>query len=141
MDRIPDFSLWVGNARDAMDLEGLAERGIRALVLLAIEVMPVIPARDLIVLRFPIDDGSSNEGGLLELAIASVARLLREGVPTLVTCAAGCSRAPAIAAAALALAGPMAPGAALAAIAQARRIDVSPGLWNAVEGILETLDL
>lgn len=53
---IPDL-LWIGNAFDARDLKSVLDRGIEAMVDLAIEEPPVSPTRELVYCRLPLVDG------------------------------------------------------------------------------------
>ncbi len=73
-----------------------------------------------------------NDEGLLDLAISTLATLIRTRIPTLVCDDSGLSRAPAVAAAALALAHHEAPEACLWRVAQDHHSDVSPGLWSEI---------
>ena len=129
MNRIKPYNLWVGHAGDGRALRELLDKGIRAIVQLAIEEPPVEPPRELIYCRFPLLDGDDNDAAVLSLAIRSVATLIRKGIPTLVCCGAGMSRSPAIAAAALSMVEPVGLEECLKRIAESHRTDVSPGLW------------
>src|SRR5687767_13688539 len=100
MRRVGEYSLWIGNARDARDIRGILDAGIEAIVDLAVDEPPVQPTRELIYLRFPLVDGSGNPPWLLATAVVGVENLVRVGVPTLVACGGGMSRSLAIAAAA-----------------------------------------
>ena len=93
--------------------------------------------RDLIYCRFPLLDGAGNDANLLELAINTLAGLIRMRIPTLVCCDMGLSRSPAVAAAALALAAHReAPEDCLQRVTQEHRSDVSPGLWSEITHLL-----
>src|SRR5262245_48646478 len=94
--------LWYGNARDARDVRGLLNLGIRAEIDVAIEEQASVLPRDVIYCRFPILDGAGNRGEVIRAAVYTVAEFVRSQVPTLVACGAGMSRSPAIAAAAIA---------------------------------------
>ncbi len=132
MRAVPPHSLWLGNSRDARDPQRLADAGIAAVVDLADnEPMAILP-RDLIYCRFPICDGGDNARWLLQLAIETVAQLLRANIPTLVACSAGMSRSPSIAAAALALVTRQSPSEALIQCIGTAAADVSPLLWRDV---------
>ena len=104
MTQIQPYSLWIGHAGEARDYERIADAGIEALVNLAAEEKCDRPPRELLYLRFPLIDGIGNRSGWLDLAVTSVANLLRLRVPTLVYCGAGRSQSPVIAASALAVA-------------------------------------
>ena len=103
MRQIHPHSLWISHARDAQDFKRVFDLGITALVQLAVEEPALQPPRELICCRFPLVDGPGNEPAVLSLAITTLANLLEKKVPTLVTCGAGLSRSPAIAAAALSM--------------------------------------
>lgn len=127
--------LWIGNAGDARQPAELLQAGIRAVVDLAYEELPPAPPRELILLRVPLTDGEDNAPESLELAIGSVERLLRPGIPTLVVCSAGLSRSPVIAAAAISRVDQIPLKTALEKIQQIRPLDVSARLLNDVEQI------
>ncbi len=95
--------LWIGNAADGRDCEGLLRAGVTAVVNLAAEESSPSLPRDMIYCHFPINDGSQDEPGVLEVAIRMLVCLLKNEVPTLVYCSAGMSRSPAIAAAAVSI--------------------------------------
>jgi hypothetical protein len=132
MDQIKPYNLWIGHAGYGRAVGELLERGIRAIVQLAIEEPPLEPARELIYCRFPLLDGDENDPDLLSLAIRSVAALIGKGTPTLVCCGAGMSRSPAIAAAALSMVEQAGLEECLKRIAESHRTDVSPALWAQV---------
>ena len=129
MDQIKPYDLWVGHAGDGRAFPGLLDKGIRAVVQLAIEEPPLKPPRELVYCRFPLLDGDDNDADVLSLAIRSLAALIRRGIPTLVCCGAGMSRSPAIAAAALSMVEQVEPEECLRRVAGHLRADVSPGLW------------
>ncbi len=128
-----DQLLYVGNALDARDLVSLHEHQIRAVVDLAINEPPAVLARDMIYCRFPINDGGGNSPATLELAIQTTVSLLRGQTRTLVACSAGMSRAPIIAAAALAALTEEAPDQWLAKLIASGPNDISPLLWADVK--------
>jgi hypothetical protein len=136
MTHITPYPLWIGHAADRHDFRGLFDRGIKAVVDLALEESPVQTPRELLYARFPLLDGSGNRGEILFLAVSTVATLLKMHVPVLLTCGGGVSRAPAIAAAALALLEDDAPETCLQRLAQQHPGDVSPGLWNEIIAVL-----
>ena len=94
MRQILPHSLWLGHARDAQDFKRVFDLGISALVQLAVEEPALQQPRELICCRFPLVDGPGNEIVVLNLAITTLANLLEQKVPTLVTCGAGLSRSP-----------------------------------------------
>jgi hypothetical protein len=122
--------LWLGNAADAGDYRRLFAAGVEALVQLAAEEPAVAPPRELTYCRFPLLDGAGNSAKLMHLAVATVAGLLRGHVPTLVCCGAGLSRAPAVAAAALAVWLRQPPEECLRRVAEQHPCDVAPALWG-----------
>jgi protein-tyrosine phosphatase len=99
--QITPFPVWVGHAGDGRAFRKLFDLGIRAVVQLAAEEPAIQTPRELVYFRFPLMDGTGNDLELLDLAIRSVASLIRKGILTLVCCGAGMSRSPAIVAAAL----------------------------------------
>src|ERR1700722_3244553 len=126
MRQIAGRPLWVGHVGDTRQPRPLLDAGISAVVELAdSEPMAILP-RELVGCRFPLSDGCPNSPWLLRLAVESVAILLRGGIPTLVCCASGMSRSVSIAAGGLVLSEGLALGEALAEIASAGPVDVSP---------------
>ena len=135
MRLVPGTRLFLGHVGDARDLRRLLDIGIEAIVDLAVNEPPLTPTRELVYLRFPLVDAPGNPPWLLRAAVEAVAGLVRADVPTLVYCAAGMSRTPCIAGAALALARGCSPADGLK-LAAAGPSDVSPGLWAEVEACL-----
>jgi hypothetical protein len=136
MRPLASSSLWLGHAGDARDLRGLLSAGFAALGDLAVNEPPLTVTRELVYCRVPIVDGTGNPPWLLQAAIETTATLARAKVQTLVFCAAGMSRSPAIAAAALARAQGRPAEECLAEILGDRGSDVSPGLWKEVVAAL-----
>jgi len=132
MNRIEGLPLWIGNAADGRDWKGIFEYGVRAVVQLAVEELPIDPPRDLLFFRFPLVDGEGNNPAILRLAIDGVARLIRADLPTLVCCAGGMSRSPAIAAAAISLADGTDIHQSLEAVTKSHPSDVSTALWDEI---------
>lgn len=138
MRAVKSYSLWIGNAGDARRVADLMNAGIRAVVdLAANEPVAALP-REIVYCRFPLLDGVGNELWLLRAAIATIAELLRDNVPTLVACSAGMSRSPALAAAAIALLTCRDPIECLLACVAGGPADVSPALWNDVVATLRS---
>jgi hypothetical protein len=137
MTQIQPYSLWIGHAGEARDYERIADAGIEALVNLAAEEKCDQPPRELLYLRFPLIDGIGNRSGWLDLAVTSVANLLRLRVPTLVYCGAGRSQSPVIAASALAVAFRKNPEDCLRRVVSQHPSDVSPGFWDEVKVVLD----
>lgn len=130
MDQIMPHALWVGMSDDCRDYGRLFQAGIRALVHLPFEESPPHSPREIICFRIPITDSAGNPEPLLTLAISAVADLLQMQIPTLVCCAAGVSRSPAITAAALSLVTQQPPEACLKLITHHHPCNVTAGLWN-----------
>jgi hypothetical protein len=137
MTQIEPYNLWIGHADDGRDYGRMGEEGIEALVSLAAEEPCEQPPRDLLYLRFPLVDGIGNRADWLDLAVTSIAKLLEMKIPTLVACGAGKSRAPTIAAAALAVAFDLNPEDSLRFIAAKHPSDVAPGFWDEVKVVLD----
>jgi hypothetical protein len=132
--RIDGSSLWIGTARDARDVRGVLDAGIEAVVDLAKMCEPVKPTRELVYLRFPLVDGGDNPPWLIRAAVDAVAGLARLGVPTLVACDGGMSRALVVAAAALGVLVPDGlPDEVLRRVAAGGPADVHPALWADVK--------
>jgi protein-tyrosine phosphatase len=136
MDQIPPHRLWIGHAGESRNYSHLLESGIKAVVQVALEELPLQPPRELVYLRFPLSDGGCNHAELIHLAIIATANLIQSRVPTLICCAAGMSRSPAIAAAALSVANRETPESSLSHVVRYRRADVSPGLWSEILEVL-----
>lgn len=130
VNQIQPYKLWVGHAGDARAFHEVFDRGIKAVVQLAIEEPPLHPPRELVYLRFPLLDGSGNDPAILQLAVRSVASLVEGGTPTLVCCGGGMSRSPAVAAAALSVVEDADVEQRLRRVTQSHPADVSPGLWD-----------
>jgi hypothetical protein len=129
LKQVNPYPVWLGHAGDGRAFRQLFDIGIRAIVQLAAEETPLQPPRDLVLLRFPLLDGTSNDPEILGLAIRSVAALIRQRIPTLVCCGAGMSRSPAIVAAALALAQQAGLDECLRTVTACGPVDLSSGLW------------
>ena len=138
MNQIKPYPLWIGHAGDGRAFQEAADRGIRAIVQLAIADPPLQPPRELIYCRIPLLDGCGNDTAVLRLAIDTVATLLRQGTPTLVCCGAGMSRSPVIVAAALSQVEHANLEECLKRVAEHHAANVSPGLWEDVRRGYET---
>ncbi|WP_417379206.1 dual specificity protein phosphatase family protein [Gimesia sp.] len=133
---IPNL-LWIGNTRDAHDVKNVHDLGISAVIDLALEEPAVTLTREIIYCRLPLIDGAENQPVVLKTAVKTVARLISEGVPTLVACSAGMSRSPAIVAAALSLVRETDFVTELKRLAEKYPADVAPGLWNSLQELLQ----
>lgn len=127
--RIAAWPLWIGHAGNARDPHCVRAHSIVAIIDLAIDEAPLVPAREIVYARFPLVDGPGNPAWVVRAAINTVAALLQQGTATLVCCSAGMSRSPAVSAAALSIVTRHSPGACLDQIARAGPTDVSPALW------------
>ncbi len=127
--------LYVGNALDARDLWLIYDKGIRAVVDLAINEPPAQLGREIIYCRFPLNDGDGNSNALVILAIRTIASLISHEIPTLVACSAGMSRAPCIAAGSIALMAGRDPDDCLSQLIADAPNDVSPILWAHVKRV------
>jgi hypothetical protein len=136
MQQIESMPLWIGHAGEGRDFRQVFALGIRAVVDVAMEEKPAPPPRELIYQRIPIVDGAGNHASMLNLAICTIASLLRMHLPTLVCCGSGMSRAPALTAAALSLVLEQPPETCLQKVITSHPHDISPGLW---QDIVETL--
>ncbi len=132
MNQIVPYALWLGHSGEGRDFKQIFDAGIRALVQVSAEEPPPQPPRDLVVCHFPLIDGSGNRADLLHLAIQTVAMLLRLRLPTLICSGSGVSRAPAVAAVALATILNEPAQQCLQRLVAAHPSDVSPGFWSEV---------
>jgi protein-tyrosine phosphatase len=92
----------------------------------------------MIYCRFPLVDGAGNDPELLSLVLSTLVTLLRRRIPTLVSCSMGLSRAPALAAASLALMHHEAPEKWMAFVAEQHPSDVSTSLWAELVSFLDS---
>ncbi|MFO0896334.1 MAG: dual specificity protein phosphatase [Pirellulales bacterium] len=136
MRRVPGSLLWIGHAGDGRDAQHLLAEGIEAVVQLAAEEPPLTLPRELVVCRIPLLDGADNDRERLQFAVRTVGWLLAGEVPTLVCCSAGLSRSPAVVAAALGRQRSCDPERCLGELAAEGPLDVSPGLWMQLQGVL-----
>jgi protein-tyrosine phosphatase len=128
--------LWIGNAFDARDLKTVLDRGIEAIVDLALEEPPIPVPRELIYCRFPLIDGQGNSPVVIEAAISTAALLVAARKPILISCGGGMSRSPAIAAAVVARIDSIPPDEAMKRVAAEGPHDVAPLLWHEVSEVL-----
>jgi hypothetical protein len=140
MREILPSRLWLGNAADARNVEGITQAGIGAVIDLAIEqLMPTLP-RSLVYCRFPIMDGEQYSPSTLRTAIEMLVSLLNKGIPTLVCCSAGMSRSPAVVAGAVSILQGGDPDDRLREIVLGHPHDVSPQLWQDVRCICAEME-
>jgi hypothetical protein len=137
MREISSTRLWIGNAREARDGFELYERGVMAVVDLALEEPPASLPRDFLYIRIPLLDGGDNDQTHLAMAIESVVSLVQLNRVTLVACGMGMSRSPSIAAAAISITYSISPDEALTQISADGPHDISSTLWASVIAYLE----
>ena len=130
MTHIEPYQLWLGHAGDGRDVAAILDNQIQAVVQLAVEEPSLTLPREMIYLRIPLHDDPSNDRSQLQVAVDSVALLLRGNFLTLVCCSGGASRSPAVAACALATLENTSPADCLLTIHEQRGTDISPGLWQ-----------
>jgi len=139
LNQILPYPLWLGHAGESRDFKKVFDLGVKAIVQLAAEEPSMQTPRELVFCRFPLLDGPGNRAELLFLAVSTVATLVKMRVPTLVTCGAGISRSPAIAAAALSMVHHEPPETYLEKVLEHHPGDVSPGFWQEIISLLPTL--
>ncbi len=125
--------LWIANARAANDVRGVLSVGVKAVIDLAIEEPSIVYPRDVVYCRVPLIDGEGNSTTWLNIAVDLAATCIDRRIRLLICCGAGMSRAPAIAAAALARVRRIPLEEALAAVVAGAPHDISPGLWAEIE--------
>lgn len=127
--------LWIGNAGDSRQPRLLFETGIQVVVDVAMEEkIPQLPA-EFIVMRIPLYDGEGNSPLTLHLAVDTVASLISRRTPTLLTCSAGLSRSPLVAAFAMQRVTGTPALELLREWSQTAPFDVHPGLLSALQSV------
>jgi protein-tyrosine phosphatase len=139
MNQILPYPLWLGHAGESRDFKKVFDLGVKVIMQLAAEEPSLQTPRELVFCRFPLLDGPGNRAELLFLAVSTVATLVKMRVPTLVTCGAGISRCPAVAAAALSMIHHEPPETYLEKVLEHHPGDVSPGFWQEITSLLPTL--
>lgn len=124
---------------DIRDLRLLYDNQLAAVVDLAANERPAQLSHDLIYLRIPIVDGNGNPNSTIELAVRSLIMLLDKRLRTVVACSAGMSRAPAIAAAAIAVHTQRSIEECLLHVVAHAPHDVSSTLWSQVRAVYQEL--
>ena len=104
MRQITGRLLWVGNPGDTLNVRGIIDAGIEAVVEVADNEPPATLPREIVRCRFPLSDGGDNSAWLLRLAADTVAAFLRARIPAIVCCSGGMNRSVCIAAAGLSIA-------------------------------------
>ncbi|TWU50732.1 Dual specificity phosphatase, catalytic domain [Rubripirellula tenax] len=131
--------LWLGHAFDVREPRPLFDAGITAVVDVAFEEPPAQLPRQLLYLRFPLNDGGGNEPSVLRFAVQSLVDLLHSETRTIVACSAGMSRSPTIAAYALACHLDITPEVALERIAAIKSLEIKGQLWSDVAGVFPSV--
>lgn len=131
--------LWLGNAADARNIEGVMDAGIMAVIDLAHEELPLTLPRSIVYCRFPILDGQQSSRQILLVAIETLVSLLKKDIPTLVYCSAGMSRSPAVIAAALSILHGGTPEERLRQVVANHPHDISPQLWAEVRDLCKDI--
>jgi protein-tyrosine phosphatase len=129
----------VGNYLVAQDADLLREQGVRSVLCLD-RTLQGRQAAELglqAIEVVPLDDGPGNDPRLFRMAVDALTTLARENGPVLVQCHAGRSRSAVVAAGYLMRALGIEQEEALARVAQARDIAVSPGLERLLESLRE----
>jgi protein-tyrosine phosphatase len=140
MRQLHSLPRWIGTAREARDLKSVLSQGIKAIIDLAVEEVPIHPTRELVYLRFPLIDGTGNPTWLLRSVQRMVEEAIHFRVPTLIACGAGMSRSPAVAAVAAAPFLGMEPVELLVELRGQGPIDVSPTLLQELLAARNTAD-
>ena len=135
MHEIHPNLLWVGHALDLREPRSLFDVGINAVVDVAYEEPPAQLPRQLIYCRFPLNDGGGNEPAVLLQTVQTLADLLVSRTRTIVACSAGMSRAPTLAAFALAAYLEQKPEDVITRIAEIKSLEIKGTLWNEVANV------
>lgn len=133
---IPEV-VWIGNALDARNIQGVLNAGFQVVVDLAIEEPPAQLPRDIVYCRFPLHDGAGNPNVLIESAIDLIVRFVRERIPTLVACSGGMSRSPLIVSAVVATINDISFDEAIRRVTTTGPCDFSPALYAALRHLIE----
>jgi hypothetical protein len=89
MHEILPNQLWIGNAGDGRDPEGLLRAGIVAVINLAAEERSPSLPRGMTYCHFPLTDGAPDDLRFLDVAIQTVVSLLKKRIPPWSTVAQG----------------------------------------------------
>lgn len=140
MLNIPDTTVWLGNSADLRDIRGIFACGVTAIIDLAIEEpLPDIP-RTTNYSRFTLTDDGENNPAVIRAAVLTTASFISGSHVTAICCNAGMNRSPSVAAAALSCVSGDSPAQCLELVATVKHIDVNPGLWNQITGILADME-
>lgn len=132
MIRIPNSSLWLGNASDLEDVRAVLGCGVTAVIDLATEIVPPRFPRTINYCRFALTDDGTNQLAAIRAAVFTTAAFLEGGSVTAVCCNAGMNRSPAIAAFAMSRGNGRLPADNLRTISKCKHVDVHPGFWNQI---------
>ena len=130
MHEIHDGALWIGNTLDLHQPRKIFDAGISAVVDVAVEEPPAQLPRQLTYCRFPLNDGAGNDQAVMQQSIMTLAMLLDANTRTIIVCAAGLSRSPAIASFGLAIHLGQDPSDMLAQIAKVKPVEMKGTFWN-----------
>jgi len=123
-------NLYVGNMQDAKVAQPLTDAGITAILNVSYENDdPVYFVKQMRYIKIGLADSSENTKYMRDLAINALVALLNEGETVLVHCSAGVSRAPFVAAQALAKIENKDPDLMLQEIRNERTIVIKGALW------------
>lgn len=132
MIRIPNSSLWLGNASDLEDVRAVLSFGVTALIDLATEVTPPRFPRTIHYCRFALTDDGTDQLAAIRAAVITTAAFMKGETVTAVCCNAGMNRSPTIAAFALSRCNGKSHADNLRTISNCKQVDVHPGFWNQV---------
>lgn len=139
MREVIPSQLWIGGAGDIVDPKSLYEAGVAAILHLAASTLPTTLSREIVYCRVPLIDSAENSPERLKFAIETGVSLVTNQVPTLIACSAGMSRSPSIASAVLSVVRQERADEVLKEIVGHSPADISPGLWEAVKTVVETI--
>ena len=130
MIEVPKTALRLGTSRDLQNISTVFAAEVTAIVDLGIEEpIPPLP-RQTNYCRFHIADDGSNSDQQLVMAVTTIRSLLDARHTVLLCCAAGLSRSIAVGAVVVSGLRGRSPDECLKEIAQLKRTDVNPQLWN-----------
>lgn len=127
--------LFVGNYKDASDIEDLKRHGITAVLNVAFEVVdPIYSPKEIFYIKIGLLDSADNKHYRKQLAIDTLILLLEEKETVLIHCSAGVSRSVFIASLALASIEKRDPHDIFEEIRKERSFSQKGGLWIGYEG-------
>ncbi len=140
MHEIHPNLLWIGHAFDIREPRALFDAGITAAIDVAYEEPPAQIPRQLMYCRFPLLDGGGNDPRILLQTLRVATDLLQLDMRTIITCSAGMSRSPTVAAFALAHHLNELPDVVIARIADIKSLELKPELWTQMLAVFSKLD-